>query len=109
MQTFIKDRSTFIRQANNVLCYFRNFQSFVSCKLFQSFYTSFYGSELWLLNNRNIDDLCVTWRKTLRKIWNLPYCTHSNLLPLISNRLPLMRFVEGLFISFARVLITIHP
>jgi hypothetical protein len=59
----IKDRTAFIRQANNVLCYFCKRQPFVCYMLFRVYCTSLYGCELWLLNNRNIDDVCVAWRK----------------------------------------------
>jgi len=48
-----------------------------------------YGCELWLLTNCNIEALCVAWRKTSRRIWNWPCCTHSRLLPLVCNCLPL--------------------
>ena len=69
----IKARSFFVRQVNNVLCYFRKLQPYVRYKLFQSYCTSLYGCELWVLNNCHIDDVCVAWRKSLRKIWYLPY------------------------------------
>ena len=89
-EDIIKGRSNFVRQTNNTLCYFRKLHTFVQYKLFQAYCTSFYGCELWLLTNHNIDGLCVAWRKSLRKIWNLPSCTHSRLLPLISHCLPLL-------------------
>jgi len=88
-EDIINGRSNFVRHRNNSLCYFRKLHPFVRYRLFQAYCTSFYGCELWLLTNCNIEALCVAWRKTLRRIWNLPSCTHSRLLPLICNCLPL--------------------
>ena len=41
------------------------------------------------MSNSNIDCLCVAWRKSLRRIWNLPPCTHTRLLHLVGHCLPL--------------------
>jgi len=84
-EDIINGRSNVVRHTNNSLCYFRKLYPFVQNRLFQAYCTSLYGCELWLLTNCNIEALCVAWRKTLRRIWNLPYCTHSRLLPLICN------------------------
>jgi hypothetical protein len=37
---------------------------------------------------RLIDEIGITWREILRKVWGLPYKTHFHLLPLISYCLP---------------------
>jgi len=85
----INGRSNFVRCTNNYLCYFRKLHQFVQYKLFQAYCTSLHGCELWLLTNYNIDALFVAWRNALRRIWNLPSFTHSRLLPLICDCLPL--------------------
>ena len=56
----------------------------------KTYCSSFYGSVLWDLCHPAIDTFCVTWRKCLRRVWGLPQCTHSNLLPVMSNYLPLL-------------------
>ena len=33
--------------------------------------------------------MCSTWRKGLRRVWDVPYRTHCNILPLLCNELPL--------------------
>ena len=76
-------RSVFIGQANNVLCYFVNLSSTVKFRLFSSYCTSFFGSELWQLDNTCIDDICTVWRKAIRRVWSLPYNAHSRLLSLL--------------------------
>jgi hypothetical protein len=57
---------TFIGQVNNVLCYFRNLNSFKRYRLFRSYCTSFYGCELRSLDNCAIEKLCTAWRRSLR-------------------------------------------
>jgi hypothetical protein len=44
--------------------------------------------------------LCVNYRKVLRRTWNVPWRTHSNLLPHISNSLPLEVSLEKRFVNF---------
>ncbi len=70
-------RNCFIGQANNVLCYFNKLDIAVKLKLFKSYCSSIYGSELWALNNISIEDFCIAWRKALRRIFNIPHHTHS--------------------------------
>jgi hypothetical protein len=85
----LKRRSDFVGQANNVLCFFSKLSPCVKYRLFQSYCMSLYGCELWLLGNEQINDLCVAWRKSLRRIWGLPFKSHCYLLPLLSQCLPL--------------------
>ena len=63
----IKRRNDFIGHVNNILCYFKNLNSFVKCKLFSSYCLSMHGCELWLLNSNSIRDFEVSWRKSLRE------------------------------------------
>ena len=81
-------RNDFVGQVNNLLLYFRKLTSCVKYRLFRSYCTSFYGCELWSLNNNNLHDLCTVWHKGVRSVWNLPQSTHCYLLPLICNCLP---------------------
>ena len=81
-------RGTFIGQVNNVLCYFSALNSPTKYRLFQSYCTSFYGCELWRLSDIRVQDFCTAWRKSVRKIWKLPFSTHCYLLPLLCQCLP---------------------
>ncbi len=96
-----KRRGEFVGQVNNVLCYFCKLSPSVRYNLFRSYCTSLYGCELWLLDNNSIDDLCIAWRKGLRKIWNVSPRTHCSLLPLICNCLPLFDELCQRFLKFA--------
>jgi len=84
-----KGRNNCIGPLNNTLSYFRSLDSLVQYKLFQSYCTSYYGCELWPLNNPKLEDLCVAWQKSMRKIWKLLQQAHCFLLNLISGYVPL--------------------
>ncbi len=61
----------------------------VKTSLFETFCTSFYGSVLWPMNHNSLNRLYVLWRKIIRRIWSLPLRTHCNLLPDISQLVPI--------------------
>ena len=46
-------------------------------KLHTSFCMSLFGSELWNYHSRYIEEIFVAWRKTMRKLFRLPYRTHN--------------------------------
>ena len=57
-------------------------------KLFRSYCSSIYGCELWHLGGGKVNDFCTAWCKGLRRIWNLPYRTHSDILQSLSDDVP---------------------
>jgi len=77
-------------QIDDVLCYFGKRQSIVKLQLMKIYCSSFYGSVLWDLSHPAISAFCAAWRKGLRSVWGVPYCTHKSLLPVMSNYLPLL-------------------
>ena len=64
-------RNSFIGQTNSVLCFFNKLNTSVKLKLFKSYCSSLYGSELWSLDSNHVDIICVAWRKALRRILKL--------------------------------------
>jgi len=48
--------------------------------MFHTYCTSFYRFPLWLLSSPDINGLHVTWRKCVRKIWNVSPRAHCRLL-----------------------------
>jgi len=42
-------------------------------------------THVWGLDDSKINEFCTTWRRGLRKIWNLPYRAHCDIL---SNDIP---------------------
>ena len=107
-EDIVRRRGDFIGQVNNVICYFRKLNSFVRNNLFRSYCTSFYGCELWSLDNHCIDDLSIAWRKGLRKIWNIPPQTHRDLIPLLNGCLPLLDEICQRFIRFCTHICLFH-
>lgn len=93
-------RAAFIGQANNVICYFGKVNAYVRQQLFNSYCTSFFACELWRLDHNSIDKLCTAWRCAIRRVWSLPSTTHNDLLPIISNLIPLHDEICGRFLSF---------
>ena len=49
-----------------------------------------YGCVLWNFENKAIEHFCTAWRKGLRRVWGLPYDSHSDILPLLSDSLPIL-------------------
>ena len=97
----IEDRRiSFVGQVNSVLCFFGKLKSSTKLHLFNSYCTSFFGSELWDFNSSSIETLSIAWRKALRRIWSLPNMTHGYLLPLVSSCLPLFDMLCLRYLSF---------
>lgn len=86
---------------------FKELNCATKVKLFKSYCSSIFGSELWPLDDPGVDMFCVTWRKGLRRVMCLPPATHCYLLPLLSDTLPIfdeickrsMRFVLSCLFS----------
>ena len=62
-------RNTLCGQIKNVICYFANLDAVTKLKLFNTYCSSFYGSGLWDLESPAIQDVCIAWRKGLRRVW----------------------------------------
>ena len=69
-------------------------------KLFHQYCSSMYGSQLWDLTNQNINAMCTQWRKKHRRILSVSNRTHCDLLPLISDNIPLEVKLDCKFIGF---------
>jgi len=57
--------------------------------LFKVFCSSHYGSELRNLTNNNLEAYCIAWRKSLRRLWSLPYNSSQLSTVLTSPTIPL--------------------
>ena len=90
----------FWSQFNIFISDFGHISSFLKCKLFKQYCTSYYGSPLWSLDSKKLMDIGVAWRKALKVIWRLPNMTHRNILACISDSLPLELQIEKRFINF---------
>ena len=52
---------------------------------YQVFLSSLYGAQSWDLSNKNIINLQVVFNKILRRIWNLPFNSHTNIVHCVSG------------------------
>ena len=79
----------FTWRLNSLVCNFGFCNIKTKRQLFISFCTSFYGVCLWNLQDKHVKEFYVTWRKGIRKLFNLPIRTHCNLLPPVIECLPI--------------------
>ena len=59
-----------------------------------------YGSQLWLLDSNGVNKILSKWRKYHRVVLEVPNMTHCDMLPLISDRMPLECTLDLKYISF---------
>lgn len=85
---------------NLLLAQFSNVSWSVKYKLFKSYCMSVYGSQLWDYENGNCEHFFTAWRKCIRRIFDLPYCTHSRLLHLICNDFNIDSQLHFRFLNF---------
>ena len=73
---------------NSILNTFTNVYVSVKYKLFKSYCMPLYGCVLWDFDSVNINQFYVTWRKAIRRLFNLSSRTHSRYIHLICNDVP---------------------
>ena len=73
---------------NSILNMFTNVYVSVKYKLFKSYCMPLYGCVLWDFDSVNINQFYVTWRKAIRRLFNLSNRTHSRYIHLICNDVP---------------------
>ena len=80
-------------QINNVLCFFGKVDAVIKTQLLNIFCSRLYGSVVWNLNHVCIAEVCVGWRKGVRRVWGLPADTYCELLPVICDSIPFLDVV----------------
>ena len=90
----------FNKAVNIMLANFGNISSFVLCKIFNHYCSNLNGISLCDVNSKQYSQLCVLWRKAIRKVLSVPGRTLNNLLPLISLVQPLNEIVFCRIIKF---------
>ena len=76
--------------------------SAVKVRLIKAYCLSLYGCELglWDLCNSQIETICVAFRKGLSRCLDVPYYSHSFLLPGLTDTLPLFHEISKRSIRF---------
>ena len=73
-------------------------------KLFHQYCSSIYGSQLWLITNKNVEKLYTRWRVYHRRVLGVVNTTHCDLLPLIAENRPLDCILDLKYIAFYKSL-----
>ena len=73
------------QRSNNVISDFNACNSVTLDALHQTYCMHMYGCEFGNLNGTYITKFITAWRKIKRRIWNLPYTTHNNIVYNLSN------------------------
>lgn len=95
-----KRRNVLVGQINNLLCDFGRLDVAIKNRLFLTYCSSHYGAELWNFECESVASYAAAWRTGLRRIWGLPYTSHSNIVSLISLTLPIISVLRQRFINF---------
>ena len=74
---------------NSLMSAFGNLNCQLKYSLFKTYCMPLYGSVLWDLSDQGVEYFCTQWRKSIRKLFNLPYTTHCNLLSSICHDIPI--------------------
>ena len=61
-----------------------------------------YGSDIWDVSTKEVEDFCIAWRKGARKVWALPNDTSCDVLYLIANVLPVFDEICRRVLNFIR-------
>jgi len=88
----------------------------VKNRLLRSYYSSTYGSVLWYIGDKCVNELCTEWRKGLRRIWNLPSDAHCDSITGLSGGMSTLdelcrwslSFVAKVFVIVQHWLVLLH-
>jgi hypothetical protein len=98
-------KGSFISCVNNIQTEFGFAHPSTKSKLLQIYGTSFYGSNLWNLYDTSASHLFKTWNIALRKLYALPYRTHTKFLDHICNIRHISVTLKVRFVSFIQSLL----
>ena len=87
-------------RCNLLLSQFSKVFSSIKYRLFKSFCMSLYGCVLWDFSSTYVEAFYTAWRKCIRRIFSLPYNTHSSFLNLLCNDLPIDSQLHLRFLKF---------
>ena len=87
-------------RTNDMLATFGNCNYSIKYKLFKSFCTAVYGSQLWDFSDSKVECVFTAWRKCVRRVINVPYTTHCVLLPLLCDDIGFEAQIHKRFLSF---------
>jgi hypothetical protein len=94
-------QNTFVSQFNYFMSRFCNVNIIFKVKLFMNYCESFYGCQLWDLQHSGLNCFDTIWRKSIRRLWQIPYRSHCNFLPVFANGTNFRVILNKRFANFA--------
>ena len=94
-------KGDFASQVNYFLAHFGHLPVVIKNKLFINYCHSFYGCQIWDLKNTELIHFDTLWRKAVRRVWKLPYRTHSVYLPFLTHGKSFRDIITSCFCNFA--------
>ena len=95
-----KKRGTFIGKTNSLLQEFSNVPHEAFLKIFQSYVTNLYGSNLWDLFGKECEKLYTSYNVAIRNILKVDRCTHRYLIEAMSEIPHLKSMLCSRFVTF---------
>ena len=90
----------FCLQANYFFAWFNHIIQALKCHLFLTYRQSFYGSQIWDLQNASLNALDIFWRKVVRLLGGVPNRTYRHLLPYLMSGNNFVSIFATRFVSF---------
>jgi hypothetical protein len=98
-------KGSFISCVNSIQAEFPFAHPSIKVKLLQIYGCSFYGSNLWDLYHSSADHLFKTWNIALRKLYGLPYQSHTRFLDSICQVRHVSFMLKIRFVTFIQTLL----
>ena len=92
------------RKANSILCTFGSVDPFIKCFLVKSFCLSLYGCTLWKLSSSSLKFIEIS---LLRKVWNLPYNSHTSIVHCVARQLVIL-YIIVFFLCILVLYLIVH-
>ena len=100
----IENTCDLYQRSNLLISQFRPCNSETLDRLHMTYCMHMYGCELWNLNEKDVNQFKVAWRKIKRRIWKILPRTHNNLVCNITNNIDAMidkRMVKFIYNSIS--------
>ena len=73
----INKRGDFIGRINGLLANYSSADDILKQEIFNKQCSHLYGAEAWDMTDSHIEQFRKTWNHAVRKVFKLPYCTHT--------------------------------
>jgi hypothetical protein len=83
-----------VQRVNYVVSTLGNCKDAIIKQVFNSKCAHFYGCQSWNLLDKNVKQFETMWNRCVRRILNLPNCTHRRLLPLLMGSLNVLEQIK---------------